>query len=104
MLVLHAICSQGGRTRQHRNRAFPGDILLDCIVSYGRLGWLGHVVKVPDDKLPKRMLFAHVEGNSPNGGILKPWTHHAMRDLEALGLSHSGTRKREAIPSLVQCT
>ena len=34
------------------------------IVSHRRLRWLGHLARMPDDRLPKRVLFGHMDGNA----------------------------------------
>ena len=37
------------------------------IVSQKRLKWLGHLAGMPDDRLPKRVLFGHMNGSGVRG-------------------------------------
>ena len=37
------------------------------IVSHRRLRWLGHLARMPDERLPKRVLFGHMDGSGRRG-------------------------------------
>ena len=48
------------------------------IVSYRRLRWLGHLARMPNDRLPKRVLFGHMDGTAAGirGRAQKPWADY----------------------------
>ena len=53
------------------------------------------MTRMPDDRLPKRILFAHIGGTGPRGEAIKPWIEYVRDDLEATGLSNSWYRKAQ---------
>ena len=59
------------------------------IVSHRRLRWLGHLARMPDDRLPKRVLFGHMDGNAAGfrGRAQKQWADYVREDLQFAGLS-----------------
>ncbi len=63
------------------------------IVSYRRLRWLGHVARMPDDRLPKILLFASLQGEGVRGAPLKSWRDYVREDLQALKLNLTRYRK-----------
>ena len=60
------------------------------IVSHRRLRWLGHLAKMLDDRLPKRVLFGHVDGTAARfrGRALKQWLDYVGRTCSSQA-SHS---------------
>ena len=87
------------------------------IVSHRRLRWLGHLARMPDERLPKRVLLdiwmalectpaSHVRGRSQ-----KQWVDYVREDLQFAELSLTWWRKsqdragwRAAIECLLQRT
>ena len=45
-----------------------------------RLRWLGHVFKMPNDRLPKKLLFGEVKGLRPPGRPRSSFNGVALRD------------------------
>ena len=83
------------------------------IVSHRTLRWLGHLVRMPDDRLPKRVLFVFMDGIAARsrGRAQKHWADYVREDLQAAGLSLKWRRKsqdraawRTAIEFLLQST
>jgi transcription termination factor 2 len=64
---------------------------IEAMVARHRLRWIGHVQRMPDDRLPKRILYAElVNGNRPVGGPKKRFKDQLKRTLIAsdIPLSH----------------
>ena len=47
-----------------------------------RLRWLGHVFRMLDDRLPKKLLFGQVKGRRPPGGPRSSFNDVALRDCQ----------------------
>ena len=47
-----------------------------------RLSWLGHVFRMPDDRLPKKLLFGEVKGPRPPGHPRFSSNDVALRDCQ----------------------
>jgi exonuclease III len=56
------------------------------ILSARRLQWLGHTYRMPETRLPRRMLTAWVPIARPNGRPQLTYSHSIMRDLKKHGL------------------
>ena len=63
------------------------------IVSHRRLRWLGHLARMPNDRLPKRVLFGHMDGSGVRGRSQKQWVDFVREDLHSAGLSLTWWRK-----------
>ena len=83
------------------------------IVSHRRLRWLGHLARMPDDRLPRRVLFGHMNCTAARfrGRALKQWIDYVREDLQFAGLSLNWWRRcqdraawRAAIECLLQRT
>ena len=57
------------------------------IVSHRRLRWLGHLVRMPGERLPKRVLFGHMDGSGVRGRSQKQWVDYVREDLHFAELS-----------------
>ena len=86
-------------------------ITVSNIVSHRRLRWLGHLARMPDERLPKRVLFGHMDGSGLRGRSQKQWMDYVREDLHFAGLSITWWRKsqdragwRAAIECLLQRT
>lgn len=51
-----------------------------------RLEWLGHVARMPDDRLPKQVLFSRLPETRPACGPRLRWKDVVKADLQALGI------------------
>ena len=47
-----------------------------------RLRWLGHASSMPDDRLPKKLLFGRVKGGRPPGCPRSSFNDVAVRDCQ----------------------
>lgn len=54
-----------------------------------RLEWLGHVARMPDDRLPKTMLFGWLPQPRPRCGPRKRWRDVVRKDLKEVGLEEN---------------
>ena len=62
-------------------------VSLECLLHRGQLRWLGHVVRMPENRLPKHLLYGELaEGRRSVGGQMKRFKDHAKRTLEACHL------------------
>ena len=59
------------------------------VVPKHRLRWLGHVAHMPDNQLPKRLLFGELPPPRPRCGPRKHWRDVIMADLSTIGLQES---------------
>ena len=73
--------------------------------------WLGHLARMPDERLPKRVLFGHMDGSGVRGKSQKQWVDYVREDLQFAGLLFTWWRKsqdragwRAAIECLLQRT
>ena len=65
------------------------------IVSHRRLRWLGHLTKMPDEGLPKRLRFGHMDGSGLRGKGQEQWVDHVREDLRIAGLSYTWWKKSQ---------
>ena len=52
-----------------------------------RLRWLGHVLRMPNDRLPKKLLFGEVKGLRPPGRSRSSFNDDALRDCQNCRIS-----------------
>ena len=65
-------------------RAKCKQVKVDVQLRYHRLRWLGHLVRMSDDRIPKRMLFSFVEGHRPRGRPRAKWAGLLINDLQVV--------------------
>ena len=66
------------------------------------------MARMPDDRLPKRVLFGHMDGNAVGfrGRAQKQWADYVREDLQFAGLSLNWWRKsqdRAACRAAIEC-
>jgi hypothetical protein len=63
-----------------------------------RIRWLGHVERMSNDRMPKMILNAKMEGDRKRGRPKKRWINDVEQDLRKLGIrnwrSRAGDRQR----------
>ena len=77
-------------------------------VNYKILRWLGHLARMADERLPKRVLFGHMVGSGVRGRSQKQWVDYVRKDLQIAKLSikwwrKSKTRQAGGLPWNVCC-
>ena len=55
-----------------------------------RLEWLGHLARMPPERIPKITLFSWLPQNRPQGGPRRRWRDLVKKDLKATGLRERG--------------
>ena len=65
------------------------------VVSHRRLRWLGHLARMPDERLPKKVLFGHMDGSGVRGRSQKQWVDYVREDLHLAGLSLTWWKKSQ---------
>jgi hypothetical protein len=51
-----------------------------------RIIWLGHLERMEEDRMPKKVFTQEVEGTRPRGRPRKGWREEEERDLQVLGV------------------
>ena len=65
---------------QDRCRMQPTEALL----RHNRLRWLGHVGRMSDDRLPKKVLFGHISGSRAPGRPKARWATVVRQDIQTI--------------------
>ena len=66
---------------------------MDALLGQQRMRWLGHGTRMPDDRLPKQLLWAQKPGKRPQGKPPKRWREDtASEDVRAMGMASSWQR------------
>ena len=51
-----------------------------------RISWLGHLERLEEDKMPKKIFTQELEGTRQRGRPRKGWKEEVERDLQVLGV------------------
>ena len=51
-----------------------------------RISWLGHLERIEEDRMPKKIFTQELEGTRRRGRTRKGWKEEAERDLQVLGV------------------
>jgi len=51
-----------------------------------RISWLGHLERVEEDRMPKKIFTQELEGTRRRGRPRKRWKEEVERDLQVLGV------------------
>ena len=65
---------------------------MDMMLHAARLRWLGHVARMAEHRVPKRLLFSHVSGRRSRGKPRKRWTDVVKDDLKRRGHTNNWYR------------
>ena len=77
-----------------------GSIPLSGAIMTERLGWLGHLLRMKDERLPKIVLFGQPSRAKRKAGCPRlGWEDITKKDLKEIGTSREGV-KREALNRL----
>jgi hypothetical protein len=70
----------------HKVYKLYGELKLVAEVRKRRLQYLGHVVRMEEDRVPKKILDQHPGGRRKPGRLRKRWLDDVTKELEVLGL------------------
>jgi hypothetical protein len=51
-----------------------------------RISWLGHLERMEEDRMPKKIFTQELEGTRRRGRLRKEWREKVERDLQVLGV------------------
>ena len=57
-----------------------------------RISWLGHLERMEEDRMPKRIFNKESKGTRRRGRLRKSWKEEVERDLQVLGARRVGSR------------
>ena len=66
---------------------------LEDLITARRLKWLGHVARVDEGRVPKRMLFGWLPRKRPAHGTKMRWRDRARKDLKKFGIAEGSWYK-----------
>ena len=62
------------------------------MVRFRRLRWLGHVARLENTRMPKRLMHSRIPSRAGKGRPQKCWTDYVREDLDVLRLLHNWSR------------
>ena len=73
------------RTNRELEEMSKGENIVKWIKGQ-RISWLGHLERIEDDRMPKRIFTQELEGTRRRGRPRKGWNEEVERDLQVLGV------------------
>jgi len=73
------------RTNQELEEISKGENIVKWIKGQ-RISWLGHLVRMQEDRMPKKIFTQELEGMKRRGRPRKGWKDEVERDLQVLGV------------------
>ena len=67
-------------------RKLTGQQSIQTMIMNNRLRWSGHVTRMADERMPKRMMFGKLQTARPPGGTKQRWKDCVQQDLKFMGL------------------
>jgi len=55
-------------------------------IKWQRISWLGHLERMEEDRMPKKIFTREMEGTRRKGRPRKGWREEVERDLQVLGM------------------
>jgi len=55
-------------------------------IKWPRISWLGHLERMEEDRMPKKIFTQELEGTRRRGRLRKGWREEVERDLHVLGV------------------
>ena len=68
---------------------FGMEASLKDLITARRLRWLGHVARMEEDRIPKRLLFGWLPQRRPAHGTKTRWRDRVRKDLKRFGIAES---------------
>jgi len=81
-------CEKGewkSRTNRELEEMSKGDNIVKWIKGQ-RISWFGHLERMEEDRMPKKIFTQELEGTRRKGRPRKRWKEEAERDLQVLGV------------------
>ena len=78
--------SQRLTSQEVRNRWGDSEMIATKVMRR-RLEWLGHVVRMPDHRIPKQSFFGWLPQPRPRGGPTRRWRDNIRKDLKSIGVN-----------------
>jgi hypothetical protein len=73
------------RTNRELEELSKGENIVKWIKGQ-RISWLGHLERMEEDRMPKKIFTQELEGTRRRGRPRKEWRKEAERDLQVLGV------------------
>ena len=72
-------------------RKLTGQQTIQSMIMNNRLRWLGHVMRMSDERMPKRMMFGKLQTARPAGGTKQRWKDCVQQDLKCMEMEDGWT-------------
>ena len=73
------------RTNRELEEMSKGEIIVKWIKGQ-RISWLGHLERMEEDRMPKKIFTQELEGTRTRGRPRKRWNVEVERDIQVLGV------------------
>ena len=79
----------GHITSAEVRRRFGMEEVLEDVVAAKRLHWAGHIARMEDCRMPKRLLFGWFPQKRPAHGTKRRWRDRVRKDMKCFGIEES---------------